>query len=88
MAIQNIGSDMTFIDEKVKMPVFFRVGGSASAHAETATAGSDERGVHASARQLGEAEPRRRVLASATTCSSGADTSSTTTPRDSQPASA
>ena len=30
MAIQNIGSDMTFIDEKVKMPVFFRVGGSAA----------------------------------------------------------
>jgi long-subunit fatty acid transport protein len=29
MTIQNIGSDMTFIDEKVKMPVFFRVGGSA-----------------------------------------------------------
>jgi len=28
MAIQNVGSDMTFIDEKVKMPVFFRVGGS------------------------------------------------------------
>jgi len=28
MSIQNIGSDMTFIDEKVKMPVFFRVGGS------------------------------------------------------------
>jgi hypothetical protein len=28
MTIQNIGSDMTFIDEKVKMPVFFRVGGS------------------------------------------------------------
>lgn len=28
MAIQNIGSDMTFIEEKVKMPVFFRVGGS------------------------------------------------------------
>jgi hypothetical protein len=30
MSIQNIGSDMTFIDEKVKMPVFFRVGGSFS----------------------------------------------------------
>jgi hypothetical protein len=30
MAIQNIGSDMTFVDEKVKMPVFFRVGGSAT----------------------------------------------------------
>lgn len=30
MAIQNVGSDMTFIDEKVKMPVFFRVGGSAA----------------------------------------------------------
>ena len=28
MAIQNVGSDMSFIDEKVKMPVFFRVGGS------------------------------------------------------------
>jgi hypothetical protein len=28
MAIQNIGSDMTFIEDKVKMPVFFRVGGS------------------------------------------------------------
>jgi hypothetical protein len=28
MSIQNVGSDMTFIDEKVKMPVFFRVGGS------------------------------------------------------------
>ena len=28
MSIQNIGSDMTFIDETVKMPVFFRVGGS------------------------------------------------------------
>ncbi|MGE5178475.1 MAG: PorV/PorQ family protein [Bacteroidota bacterium] len=28
MSIQNLGSDMTFIDEKVKMPVFFRVGGS------------------------------------------------------------
>jgi hypothetical protein len=28
MAIQNIGSEMSFIDEKVKMPVFFRVGGS------------------------------------------------------------
>jgi hypothetical protein len=28
MSIQNIGSDMSFIDEKVKMPVFFRVGGS------------------------------------------------------------
>lgn len=28
MSIQNIGSDMTFIDEKVKMPVYFRVGGS------------------------------------------------------------
>ncbi|HET9952579.1 MAG TPA: PorV/PorQ family protein [Candidatus Eisenbacteria bacterium] len=28
MTIQNIGSDMTFIDEQVKMPVFFRVGGS------------------------------------------------------------
>jgi hypothetical protein len=30
MSIQNIGSDMTFIDESVKMPVFFRVGGSFS----------------------------------------------------------
>ncbi len=30
MSIQNIGGDMTFIDEKVKMPVFFRVGGSFS----------------------------------------------------------
>jgi hypothetical protein len=30
MSIQNIGSDMSFIDEKVKMPVFFRVGGSFS----------------------------------------------------------
>lgn len=30
MAIQNIGSDMTFVEEKVKMPVFFRVGGSAT----------------------------------------------------------
>ncbi|HEU4725754.1 MAG TPA: PorV/PorQ family protein [Candidatus Eisenbacteria bacterium] len=30
MSIQNIGSDMTFIDETVKMPVFFRVGGSFS----------------------------------------------------------
>jgi hypothetical protein len=29
MSIQNIGSDMTFIEDKVKMPVFFRVGGSA-----------------------------------------------------------
>jgi hypothetical protein len=29
MTIQNVGSDMTFIEEKVKMPVFFRVGGSA-----------------------------------------------------------
>jgi len=28
MAIQNVGSDMTFLEEKVKMPVFFRVGGS------------------------------------------------------------
>ena len=28
MAIQNIGSEMTFIEDKVKMPVFFRVGGS------------------------------------------------------------
>ncbi|HEX7079130.1 MAG TPA: PorV/PorQ family protein [Candidatus Eisenbacteria bacterium] len=28
MSIQNVGSDMKFIDEKVKMPVFFRVGGS------------------------------------------------------------
>lgn len=28
MSIQNIGSDMTFIEETVKMPVFFRVGGS------------------------------------------------------------
>jgi len=28
MAIQNVGSDMTFIEDKVKMPVFFRVGGS------------------------------------------------------------
>lgn len=28
MSIQNIGSEMTFIEEKVKMPVFFRVGGS------------------------------------------------------------
>ncbi len=28
MSIQNIGSDMTFLNEKVKMPVFFRVGGS------------------------------------------------------------
>ncbi|HEU4333935.1 MAG TPA: PorV/PorQ family protein [Candidatus Eisenbacteria bacterium] len=30
MSIQNIGSDMTFIEESVKMPVFFRVGGSFS----------------------------------------------------------
>jgi len=30
MAIQNIGSDMEFVEEKVKMPVFFRVGGSAT----------------------------------------------------------
>lgn len=30
MSIQNIGGDMTFIDESVKMPVFFRVGGSFS----------------------------------------------------------
>ena len=30
MSIQNIGSEMTFIDESVKMPVFFRVGGSFS----------------------------------------------------------
>lgn len=30
MSIQNIGNDMTFIEEKVKMPVFFRVGGSFS----------------------------------------------------------
>ena len=30
MAIQNIGSDMEFIEETVKMPVFFRVGGSAT----------------------------------------------------------
>lgn len=30
MAIQNMGSDMEFIEEKVKMPVFFRVGGSAN----------------------------------------------------------
>ncbi len=29
MSIQNVGSDMTFITDKVKMPVFFRVGGSA-----------------------------------------------------------
>lgn len=28
MAIQNVGGEMTFIDEQVKMPVFFRVGGS------------------------------------------------------------
>jgi len=28
MSIQNIGSDMTFLNEKVKMPTFFRVGGS------------------------------------------------------------
>jgi len=28
MSIQNIGSEMQFIDEKVQMPVFFRVGGS------------------------------------------------------------
>jgi len=28
MAIQNIGSDMTFLNEKVKMPVYFRVGGA------------------------------------------------------------
>jgi hypothetical protein len=28
MSIQNVGSDMTFITDKVKMPVFFRVGGS------------------------------------------------------------
>ena len=28
MSIQNLGSDMTFLNEKVKMPVFFRVGGS------------------------------------------------------------
>lgn len=30
MAIQNIGQDMEFIEETVKMPVFFRVGGSAA----------------------------------------------------------
>lgn len=30
MSIQNIGSDMQFLDETVKMPVFFRVGGSFS----------------------------------------------------------
>jgi hypothetical protein len=30
MSIQNLGGDMTFIDESVKMPVFFRVGGSFS----------------------------------------------------------
>jgi hypothetical protein len=30
MSIQNIGSDMNFIDEQVKMPTFFRVGGSFS----------------------------------------------------------
>jgi len=30
MSIQNIGSDMKFLDETVKMPVFFRVGGSFS----------------------------------------------------------
>jgi len=30
MSIQNIGSDMTFLNEKVKMPTFFRVGGSMS----------------------------------------------------------
>jgi len=30
MSIQNIGNEMTFIDENVKMPVFFRVGGSAT----------------------------------------------------------
>ena len=28
MSIQNVGSDMTFLNEKVKMPTFFRVGGS------------------------------------------------------------
>ncbi len=28
MSIQNVGSEMTFLEEKVKMPVFFRVGGS------------------------------------------------------------
>jgi long-subunit fatty acid transport protein len=28
MAIQNIGNDMTFIEDKVKMPVYFRVGGA------------------------------------------------------------